>query len=86
MLSIPRRRTRLYLLGIVILLAGLSVGSLLYRHSPQEDPDDDDAMLLAQSQKAYDLAVQRNVGAVGLLTSRWSEPLAQARLKIAVNV
>ena len=72
-----RRRTRLNVLGIVVLLAGFSVGAFLYWHGPQPDAEEDDVLLAQEQTKAYDQAVQRNVGAVGLLMSRWSETISQ---------
>ncbi len=72
--TVPRR-TRLNILGAVVLLIGLGIGGFIYWHSLQGDSDDD--VLAAQDQsKAYDQAVQRNIGATGLLMDRWTQNLS----------
>ena len=73
---LSRRRTRLNVLGIVVLVVGLSIGGLLYRNSLQDDVQTDADILLAQEQfKGYDQAVQRNIGATGLLAVHATETL-----------
>ena len=74
LLSHPR--TRLNVLGTVVLLIGLVSGSLLYRSSLQDDAQTDEDVLAMQDQsKAYDQAVQRNVGATGLLMAHGTQTL-----------
>ena len=69
-------RTRLNLTGFVVLLVGLSIGGWIYRHGLQDDAQADDDVLAMQDQsKAYDQAVQRNIGATGLLMARGTETL-----------
>ena len=73
---VARRRKRRNALGIVVLVAGLSAGGLLYRSSLPDDAQTDADVLLAQEQyKGYDQAVQRNIGATGLLMVHASETL-----------
>ena len=69
------RRARLNVIGLAVLLAGLGIGGLIYS---QGGTDDDDDVLAAQNQsKAYDQAVQRNIGAAGLLMDRWTQTLGK---------
>ncbi len=74
---VTRRRTRLQFLGVVVLLVGLSVGGFIYWHGLRDGSGDDDVLAAQDQSKAYDLAMQRNVGPVGLLMDRWSDKLAQ---------
>ncbi len=71
--SLSSRRVRLNALGVLVLAVGLSVGGLVYWYNNAESDDD---VLAAQDQsKAYDQAMQRNIGAVGLLMDRWTQTL-----------
>ncbi len=74
---VSRRRTRLQIFGVVVLLVGLSVGGFIYWHGFRDESQDDDVLRAQDQSKAYDLAMQRNVGPVGLLMDRWSDKLAQ---------
>ncbi len=76
MRSILRQRTRLNLLGILVLSAGLGIGGLLYRQSLRNDAEaDDDVLAMQEQSNAYDQAVQRNVGATGLLMAHATQTL-----------
>ena len=70
------RRTRLQRVGVLVLALGVCVGGFLFWRSSQAGEADDDATLREQEQsRAYALEMQKNVGPVGLLMSRWSERL-----------
>ena len=72
------RRTRLNALGIIILLVGIGTGDLIYCLAKTDDaPTDDDVLALQVQSKAYQRAVQQNVGAFGALLSQWSDALAE---------
>ena len=65
---LSHRRTRLNVIGTAVLIVGLGIAGLLYRSSLQNDDQTDADIFLAQEQfKGYDQAVQRNIGATGLL-------------------
>ena len=70
--------TRLYLIGVLVLLAGLSIGGvILWQHPPDDAETDDDVLAMQYQSKAYDQAVQRNVGATGLLMSQVAHALEE---------
>ncbi len=76
--SIQVRRLRLQVIGIVVLLAGLSIGGFIRWRSPQEDAEtDDDVLVMQENSKAYEREVERNVGTFGLLMSQWSQAIAK---------
>ena len=68
--------TRLYLTGVLVLLAGLSIGGvILWQHPPDDAETDDDVLAMQYQSKSYQQAVQRNVGATGLLAAQMSQAL-----------
>ncbi len=72
------RATRLYLTGVCVLLAGFGIGgTVLWQHPPDDAETDDDVLAMQYQSKAYDQAVQRNVGATGLLMSQVSHALGK---------
>ncbi len=70
-----RRRTRLQWAAVLVLAVGLGVSGFLFWRAGQADlAGGDEAALREQEQsRAYELEMQKNVGPVGLLMSRWSE-------------
>lgn len=74
-----RPRARLQRAGILILAAGLCVSGLLFWRSLRLDSSEDDEGTLREQEqsRAYELEMQKNVGPVGLLMSRWSGTLAR---------
>ena len=71
------RRARLNTLGIIILLVGVGTGDFVYWLSGTHDAPTDDGVLAEQEQsKAYQAAVERNVGTFGALMAQWSDALA----------
>ncbi len=85
-MTIPRRAVRLQILGVILLLAGVGAGGLLYWRAVRADADPGDEILRAQEQsRAYQLAMEKNVGRVGLMLSQLSERLGEPRA-VAVEV
>ena len=78
MKSATSRRSFVNYLGIVILLAGMSVGCFIYWRSLQGDQGaaDDDALAELENSRAYQQGVERNVGALGLLMVQCSDAVA----------
>ena len=65
-----QQRIRLQQAAVLVLAVGFGVSSFLFWRSA----DGDEATLREQEQsRAYELEMQKNVGPVGLLMSRWSE-------------
>ena len=79
MQSSSSRRVWFRRAGIAVLLAGWSVGGLLYWHGFQRDEgsDNEETALSSDNSRAYQNAMGKNVGAVGLLEARWSQSLAR---------
>ena len=73
------RRSFVNYFGVFILLVGMSVGDYKYWRSLQDDagPGDEQLLLSQYSSKAYQQAVQRNVGVFGMLVNQWSLELAE---------
>lgn len=71
------RRARLNAIAIIILVAGLGTGDLVYWLARADDTTSDDAVLAEQEQsKAYQREVEHNVGKFGALLGQWSDALA----------
>ncbi len=79
MRSPTSQRSMLNYIGLCILLAGLSVSSFVYWHGPHDDSvtDDDETAFSSDDSRAYKNAMEKNVGAFGLLEAQWSESLAK---------
>jgi hypothetical protein len=67
------RRSLLNYIGIAILLVGMSVGEFIYWRSLQGNSGAGDVDPLASQyeSRAYERAVQVNVGTFGLIVSQW---------------
>ena len=74
------RQTPLRMIGVILLLVSIGAGGFLYWRAARADDDPDGEVVRAQEQsRAYELAMQKNVGPVGLLMSRWSDHLSAPR-------
>ena len=72
------RRARLNALGIIVLLVGMGIGDLVYWLAGAPDaPTDDDVLAVQMESKAYQAAVERNVGTFGALMARWADAFAE---------
>ena len=80
-----RYRARLQALGAALLLAGVVAGGFLYWRSFRVDAESEEILRAQEQSRAYELAMQKNVGPVGLLMSRWSDRLGSPQA-VAVEV
>ena len=74
-MTIPEHRKRLQTLGVLLLLAGLGAGGFLSWRSFQTGTESEEIVRAQEQSRAYELAMQKNVGPVGLIMSRWSDRL-----------
>ncbi len=79
------RRVPLQILAVALLLVGLGTGGFLYWHAGRPDPESEEITRAQEQTRAYELAMQKNVGPVGLMMSQWSDRLGSPR-GVAVEV
>jgi hypothetical protein len=72
------RRSLLNYIGLFILLAGVSVGELIYWRSLQSGSgkDEGDPLASQYDSRAYQRQVQMYVGTFGLIMDQWSRTVA----------
>ena len=72
------RRARLNALGMIVLLAGVGTGDLLYWLAGTDNaPTDAEALPMQTHSKAYERDLERNVGKFGVLMAQGSDALAE---------
>ena len=70
------RRTLLNYTGLVILLAGLSAGVLIYRHAGS-GADDEDVADSIYTSRVYERNVEMYSGTFGLIMDQWTRDIAK---------
>ena len=77
MQAFTSRRSLLNYIGIFILLAGMSVGELIYWRSLQKGSKAEDPLDSQYDSRVYQRDVQRYVGTFGLIMDKWSRAVAK---------